>query len=66
MTSMTSMTLPALPPVSSLEAYVQAVNRIPMLTLEKELELGRRLRDHADLSAACRRRTSSRKATSAS
>ena len=52
MTSMTSMTLPALPPVSSLEAYVQAVNRIPMLTLEKELELGRRLRDHADLSAA--------------
>ncbi len=49
---MTSMTLAALPPVSSLEAYVQAANAIPMLTLEKEVELGRRLRDHDDLSAA--------------
>ncbi|MBC8022324.1 MAG: RNA polymerase sigma factor RpoH [Burkholderiales bacterium] len=49
---MTSMTLPALPPVSSLEAYVQAANAIPMLTLEKEVELGRRLRDNDDLSAA--------------
>jgi len=49
---MTSMTLPALPPVSSLEAYVSAVNGVPMLSQEKETELGRRLRDHADLSAA--------------
>ncbi len=49
---MTSMTLPALPPVSSLEAYVQAVNAIPMLTPEKETELGRRLRDQGDLNAA--------------
>jgi RNA polymerase sigma-32 factor len=49
---MTSMTLPALPPVSSLEAYVQAVNAVPMLTQETETELGRRLRDHGDLSAA--------------
>src|SRR6478736_2156401 len=49
---MTSMTLPALPPVSSLEAYVQAVNLVPMLTSEREVELGRRLRDESDLTAA--------------
>jgi RNA polymerase sigma-32 factor len=49
---MTSMTLPALPPVSSLEAYVQAVNLVPMLTPEIEIELGRRLRDRDDLAAA--------------
>jgi len=49
---MTSMTLPALPPVSSLESYVQAVNAIPMLTLEREQELGRRLKQQGDLSAA--------------
>jgi RNA polymerase sigma-32 factor len=49
---MTSMTLPALPPVSSPESYVQAVNAIPMLTPERELELGRRLRDQDDVKAA--------------
>jgi RNA polymerase sigma-32 factor len=49
---MTTLTLPALPPVSSLESYVQAVNAIPMLTPEREIELGRRLRDHGDLAAA--------------
>jgi RNA polymerase sigma-32 factor len=49
---MTTMTLPALPPVSSLESYVHAVNAVPMLTAERELELGRRLKDHNDLSAA--------------
>jgi RNA polymerase sigma-32 factor len=49
---MTSMTLPALPPVSSLEAYVQAANAIPMLTAERELELGRRLKEHNDVTAA--------------
>ena len=32
---MTTLSLPALPPVSSPEAYVQAVNAIPMLTLEQ-------------------------------
>jgi len=49
---MTSITLPALPPVSSLESYVQAVNAIPMLTPESELELGRRYRASDDLTAA--------------
>jgi RNA polymerase sigma-32 factor len=50
---MTSMTLPAaLPPVSSIESYVSAVNAIPMLTPERETELGRRLKEGNDLTAA--------------
>ncbi len=50
---MTSMTLPAtLPPVSSIESYVSAVNAIPMLTPEREIELGRRLKSGNDLTAA--------------
>jgi len=51
-TPMTTMTLPALPPVSSLESYVHAVNQIPMLTAERETELGRRLKQTDDLTAA--------------
>ena len=45
-------TLPA--PVSggSIEAYIQAVNRIPMLTAEDERELAQRLRRDNDLEAA--------------
>jgi RNA polymerase sigma-32 factor len=42
----------ALPPVGNLDAYISAVNRLPMLSPERETELGRRLRDHADLGAA--------------
>jgi len=49
---MTTMTLPALPPVSSLESYVQAVNMIPMLTAEREIEFGRALREGNDINAA--------------
>src|SRR5512147_1768355 len=49
---MTAMTLPALPPVSSLEAYVHAVNAVPMLTPERESELARRLKEQNDLTAA--------------
>ena len=49
---MTSMALPMLSPVSSLEAYVQAVNAIPLLTPERELELGRRLKATEDITAA--------------
>ena len=48
-----TMTLPAtLPPVSSPESYVRAVNAIPMLTQEREQSLGRRLRDENDINAA--------------
>jgi RNA polymerase sigma-32 factor len=49
---MSSMTFPALPPVTSPESYVQAVNAIPMLTLEREQELGRHLQATGDLTAA--------------
>ena len=49
---MTSLALRALPPVSSLESYVAAVNAIPMLTPERETELGRRLKSGNDLTAA--------------
>ena len=49
---MTSFALRALPPVSSLESYIQAVNAVPMLTPERETELGRRLKSSNDLTAA--------------
>jgi len=51
---MTTMTLPTtLPPVSSLESYIQAVNAVPMLTQEGEKDLGRRLQRDNDVAAAC-------------
>ena len=49
---MTVAQLPVPSPVSSLEAYVQAVNAIPLLAAEREVELGQRLRDKGDLEAA--------------
>ena len=49
---MTTFALQSLPPVSSLESYIQAVNAVPMLTPERELDLGRRLKTDADLTAA--------------
>jgi RNA polymerase sigma-32 factor len=39
-------------PVGSLDAYVERVSRIPVLSREEELALARRLRDHDDLDAA--------------
>ena len=42
----------ALPPVGNLDAYISAVNRLPMLTAEQESELARRCREHTDLEAA--------------
>ncbi len=53
---MREMTLPApVPSLSgSLEQYIQAVSRIPLLSAEEEVDLGRRLRDHNDLQAAQR------------
>src|SRR5690606_10382447 len=38
--------------LGTIEAYISAVNRIPMLTPEEETVLGRRLRDESDLDAA--------------
>ena len=42
------------PSLGNLDAYVSAVNRLPMLTAEEEHHLARRLRDHNDLGAAGR------------
>jgi RNA polymerase sigma-32 factor len=49
---MTSATLPVLSPISSLEGYIQAVNAIPLLSAEREVELGRRLQATQDVGAA--------------
>lgn len=46
-----TMQLPALS-VSSIESYISTVNRIAMLTPERELELGQRLKQDGDLNAA--------------
>src|SRR5689334_12663583 len=57
MTTQAAMSL-ALPtasmpmPVGSIDAYIQAVNRFPILSLEEEQRLARRFRDENDLEAA--------------
>ena len=38
--------------LGTIEAYISAVNRLPMLTQEQETALGKRLRDDSDLDAA--------------
>jgi len=38
--------------LGTIEAYISAVNRLPLLTPQQETELGVRLRDHDDLDAA--------------
>ncbi|MBL0090259.1 MAG: RNA polymerase sigma factor RpoH [Ideonella sp.] len=40
------------PSLGNLDAYISAVNRLPMLTQEEESSLARRLRDDGDVSAA--------------
>ena len=42
------------PPLGNLDAYISAVNRLPMLSLEEEQSYARRLRDHNDVDAAGR------------
>jgi RNA polymerase sigma-32 factor len=42
------------PSLGNLDAYISAVNRLFMLSLQEETSLGRRLRDHGDLEAAGR------------
>jgi RNA polymerase sigma-32 factor len=42
------------PSIGNLDAYITAVNRLPMLTLQEETSFARRLRDHGDLEAAGR------------
>ncbi|HUQ74600.1 MAG TPA: RNA polymerase sigma factor RpoH [Burkholderiales bacterium] len=56
MTTQAAMPLPVsalMPmPTGSLEAYIQTVNRLPLLSLEEEQRLARRFRDEDDLDAA--------------
>ena len=40
------------PSLGNLDAYISAVNRMPMLTLEQEQEYARQLKEHNDLDAA--------------
>ncbi len=40
------------PSLGNLDAYISAVNRLPMLTLQEEQEFARKLRDDNDLEAA--------------
>ena len=49
---MNAMSLPVPSATGSLETYIQAVNRFPLLTQEQETEYARRLRDTGDLEAA--------------
>ncbi len=42
----------SVPAVGHIDAYISAVNRLPILTAEQEVELARRLRDTSDLEAA--------------
>ncbi|MEK9768259.1 MAG: RNA polymerase sigma factor RpoH [Betaproteobacteria bacterium] len=47
-----ALTTTGLPPIASLELYIQAVNKIPMLTHETEIELAKKLKDQNDLDSA--------------
>ncbi|MBE7940296.1 MULTISPECIES: RNA polymerase sigma factor RpoH [Ramlibacter] len=40
------------PSLGNLDAYISAVNRLPMLSLQEEQEFARKLKDHNDLEAA--------------
>jgi len=48
----TSLAFPTPASLGSIDHYIQAVNRFPLLSAEQEVALGRRLRDHNDLDAA--------------
>src|SRR2546426_9464004 len=50
--SSTTLAFPTPASLGSIDHYIQAVNRFPLLSAEQEVQLGRRLRDHNDLDAA--------------
>jgi len=50
--SSTTLAFPTPASLGSIDQYIQAVNRFPLLTAEQEVALGRRLRDTNDLDAA--------------
>ncbi len=43
-----------IPPLGNLDAYISAVNRLPMLTADEERTYARRLKEHNDVEAAGR------------
>jgi len=47
-----SMSMLAVPAVGNIDAYISAVNRLPMLSAERETELARNFRERQDLDAA--------------
>jgi len=50
--TMNAMSLPVPSATGSLETYIQAVNRFPLLTQQQETDYARRLRDSGDIEAA--------------
>src|SRR5256886_7224296 len=48
----TALVFPTPVSLGSLDHYIQAVNRFPLLTQEQETALGRRWREHEDIDAA--------------
>jgi RNA polymerase sigma-32 factor len=42
------------PPIGNLDAYISAVNRVPLLTQQEETDFARKLRDSGDIEAAGR------------
>src|SRR5881296_373809 len=50
--SSTTLAFPTPASLGSIDHYIQAVNRFPLLTAEQEVALGRKLRDTNDLDAA--------------
>jgi RNA polymerase sigma-32 factor len=50
--STTTLAFPTPASLGSIDHYIQAVNRFPLLTAEQEVALGRKLRDENDLDAA--------------
>src|SRR5512143_1098856 len=48
----TALAFPTPASLGSLDHYIQAVNRFPLLTAEQEIALGRRLQEHDDIDAA--------------
>lgn len=50
--SVTALSFPTPASLGSLDHYIQAVNRFPLLSAEQEVELGRRLQRDNDLEAA--------------
>ncbi|MDR0588699.1 MAG: RNA polymerase sigma factor RpoH [Burkholderiales bacterium] len=52
MSQSTAMALSVPVLTGSLDQYIQTVNRFPILSLEDEVSLGRRWRDHQDINAA--------------